>query len=350
MNKYNADNFDSGKALQKARKQLDKTQGQFAIMVGEDTKTIENAERRGIKKIDTYLEWCDKLGCDIDFLLGVQKYQKKDSTDIHTVTGLSESACSALLEEMTISKLQQVSPVILVNSKDVPEDAISVPKDAEGISSGVKTVDLFNAMSGDSIIGKAFKESMLQYITELSVNRYLETTLDSVVCHYNSNARKNVTVQKAIEYASTVFASIRRVTSLQGLTMTGMIQSGVSDDLLNFCEEMKKEGFSESESRFFYYYIQSKGRLDALKLDCYDKMVQFLVEMSEGSQLSYFNSKWGSFDVSPTQLVTRTDEYYISKIIQIDSSLEKAEDSIAELYEENERLKKEVMELKSGIK
>lgn len=349
--KYNAEEFHSNDAFKRLEEKLGLERGQLSYKLGISSSYLYELKKKdtdiGIKK---WMAWCDKLDCDIDFILGLQEHKRKANTDIHEVTGLSEGACAVLLDEMKNSKLQQVSPVISVQGKEVPEDATLISKDVEGVSSGVKTVDLFNAMSGYSTIGKAFKESMLQYITELSVNRYLEKTLDSVVSHYNENTDKGVTVQKAIENASDVFTSIRRITSLQGLTMTGRIQTGIADDFSNFCDGMRKEGYSESECRFFYDYIQSKGRLDALKLDCYDKMMLFLTEMSEDSQLTYFKRGYGSFDVSPSQIVSRPDEDYIRTIKELGDSLDKAQRSISDLYAENEKMKKELTELKSGDK
>jgi len=349
--KYNSEEFHSNEAFKRLEDKLGLERGQLSYKLGISSSYLYELKKKdtdiGIKK---WMAWCDKLDCDIDFILGFQEHKRKDNTDIHEVTGLSECACSVLLDEMKNSKLQQVSPVISIKSEEVPEEATLIPKDAEGVSSGVKTVDLFNAMSGDSIIGKAFKESMLHYITELSVNRYLEETLNSVVKHYNENTDKDVTVQKAIEYASAVFTSIRRITSLQGLTAMGRIQTGISDDFSNFCDEMRKEGYSKSESRFFYNYIQSKGRLNALKLDCYDKMMLFLAEISEGSQLTYFNRGYGSFDVSPSQIVSRPDEVYKKTIEEQIEEIKKEKENVSVLFEENIELNKKIKKLEKELK
>ena len=298
MAKYNAERFNSGEALQKARERMELSQGQLAYMLHEDVKTVMNYEGRdsnvGIK---TYMKWCDKIGCDLDFLVGVQDTKRKDADDICSSTGLEEATIDLMKKEF-------YRPQSTPTKVEVVEDG--VPDGARGVSSGVTTADLFNGLSGQSVKGDHFRKIMLQYITESVVCNLLKESIDDVVKHHNEQSGKQDRSESWIDYAETVFTKIRQITSLSSLTMTGRVQTGIADDFTNFCDAFVSVGFNKADARIFFDYVQSRNRLKALEQSCREEVVQFLNDMAVGRQLT-FNSFMGIYDVTASMLYGEED-------------------------------------------
>lgn len=295
MNKYNVEEFNSGEAIQRAIERLELTQGQFAYKLGMKTKNLQSyLDKDSGTSIKTLMEWCDKLGCDLDFLVGVQTTKRKDAEDICKSTGIKESTIDLMKKEFI---RPQETPVILDKKK-----GSGIPKNALGVSCGVTTAELLNELSGQSSSGKNLKVAMIQYITESVVCRLLKDSINDIVEHHNSASGKHDEPEKIVMFAEQLLHSIRRLSSLSSLTMTGKVQTGFEDDLANFCEGMSGSGFDERECKVIYDYLQSRNRLVSLEQTCHLNMIQFLDELSEGKQLSYTNSIMGIYDVTSTKL------------------------------------------------
>lgn len=277
--KYDLEHFNSGEELKKARDNSGLTQGQFATKLGIDKKKVQNCEDRGMTNIKTYMEWCNKLGCDIDFLLGVQEMPTRDEADIYKKTGLLDATVKSLSEELN--------------------------REPYGVNCGIKTVDILNDMSGQSIKGRGLKDSMIQYATEAVVFRMLSESIANIVDHHNEQAGSSDSVQLMIRLADSTLTSLRRITSLSSLTMAGRMQTGIDSDLDNFIEAMKKNGFNKTDSKVFYDYLQSKSRCEALKLGCYNLLLEYLEELAQDRELTYLDmskAKLGELDASATIL------------------------------------------------
>ena len=354
MAKYNIEQFDSGKALQNARDKMGYSQGELAIQLGEKTKTVMNYEGRNSNVgIKTYMEWCDKLGCDIDFLLGVQDTRRKDADDICSSTGLDEATIDLMKKEFY---RPQSSPVIVVNKKDASKEWKVVPDGAKGVSSGVATADLINALCGQDlncVIGDHFRRTMLQYITESVVFNLLKEKVDDVVRHHNEQSGRQDGSGSWIDYAEAIYTSIRQITSLSSLTMTGKVQSGIADDFTNFRDAFNSVGFSEADVRVFFDYIQSKNRLKALEQSCRGEVVQFLDGMSVGRQLTYYDSFMGVYDVTSgadSESGKTQHPKDSKKVIQLKAEIKELKSINSKLIVTNNELSAELSEARWKIK
>lgn len=281
MGKYNVDTFDSGEALRRVREHLNLTDGQIAIKVGDKTGNVENYMKRGFKNIDKYLDWCDKLDCDIDFLLGVQELPKKDVANVCETTGLDEATVELLKKEI----------------KNPP--TAEARNNSDAVVSGIKTADIFNDLAG--FRGSNLKDSMHQYVRERMVCDRLDESIDNIVAHKNQEAQI-FSKDSVITLANNILTSVRMMTSLSSLTMTGRQQKKIDDDFTAFYKRMSKEQFSKEECRMIFDYLQSRNRTDALKMNCYEQLVWYLDTIAEDNKLMFHKQGWGDFEVFATKM------------------------------------------------
>lgn len=352
--KYDVDNFNGGLVLKRVREQnahMDRKD--FADALGISKRALESYEDKNLKangepreiKVSSYLKMCNNFGCDIDYLLGVQSSPKKEQTDIKKETGLSEASIQALKKEIAIHQIRST----IIPSDDEGFDFNELLKQVKGVGINVKTVDVFNAMLGNSIVGRNLRDAMFQYMTEAVVCEKLKETVSNAVATYNELTDRRTEVESVIRYAENVFMAIRKITSLSSLTMTNRMQTKIEDDFENFYEGMKSEGFSKLESKVFFDYLQSKNRLEALRNNCCNLLIQFLNEMSEGRKLTYSHDRMvGGFEVTESEIPVRKDAEYKGEIANLKARLTLSEKTISDLFEENEKLKKENNKLKKS--
>ena len=315
--KYDAKSFNPNKTLKRVREQrTGMSQSEFAKEIGitvDKLKRIENRkEKTGISILE-YLEWCDNFGCDIDFLLGVQEHPIKDDADICGLTGLDAYTIDVLKKEM-------VQPPVS-----------NVRSGKSAVISGITTADIFNGLVG--IKGCHLKDAIHQYVREKMVTSLLDESVENIVQYHNKENDRNDSKQSVIAYANSVLTNLRMLTSLSSLTMTGRVQKGIADDFTNFCKKMNAEGYDKTECRIIFDYLQSGNRTEALRMNCYDLLMQFLDEIAEDSQLKY-HSRMGDFDVTATMLY--------------EESIDAIEESKTELLASS--VKKEMTRLKSSVR
>ena len=323
--RYNSDSFNAGETLKKVREDLFMTREQFADRLGISKRKLEDLEDRNTKQngeprsvgINTYLEMCDHYGCDIDFLLGVQKHPYKEDADVSALTGLDAHSIDVLKKEV------MQPPVADVRSKKV--------KSKPAVIIGIKTADIFNGLLGMN--GVELTQCIHQYVRERMVTSLLDESVENIVQHHNKEHDRSDSSQSVVAYANSVLTNLRMITSLSSMTMTGRVQKGIEDDFTNFCKKMTAEGYNKTECRIIFDYLQSRGRAEALRMNCYDLMMKFLDGMAETGHLKY-HSGMGDFDVTATMLY--------------EDSVDSIEETKKELLVS--ALKKEMASLKSNVR
>lgn len=309
--KYNAESFNPNKTLKRVREQSGMTQKQFADAIGiteDKLKRIENRKNRTGISILEYLNWCDNYDCDINFLLGV----KAEPTDVCSVTGLNPDVVELLKKEKEKPFTSEIR-----NGKD-------------GVISGITTAELFNDLSGFK--GMSLKETMLQYTRERMILNLLEESARNIVDHHNAEHGRSDAFETVVQFADRTMSSVRLMSSLSSLTVAGKMQKGIDDDFTAFCDKFGTEQYSKDECKVLFDYMQSRSRIEALKMKCYDLMMHFLDMLSEDSQLTLHHSM-GDFEVTPSLMY------------------EESVDEIGQAKNEMlaTALKREMTKLKSGI-
>lgn len=354
--KYNAESFNPNKTLKNVREKSGMSQKAFAEAIGiteEKLKNIENRKKATGISILEYLRWCDSMDCDINYLLGVTP----EPTDVCSITGLNQDVVDLLKREKEKPSTSEIR-----NNKD-------------GVISGITTADLYNDLSG--IKGFELKEVMLQYTREKMILNLLEESVRNIVDHHNTAVGRNDSVESVIQFTDKTLSSIRMMSSLSSLTVAGRMQKGIDDDFTAFCEKFVNENYNKSECKVLFDYMQTRSRMDALKMKCYELMMQFLDDMSEDCQLKYHSNFFGGdFEVTSSMMYEESIDAIEQSKSEILASavrreMTKLKSSIyemkknqqmliegnsqlsAELNEERQKvrkLKKELKELKSGSK
>ena len=286
--RYNAESFNPNKTLKSVREKSGMSQKDFADAIGITEKKLKNIENRkdatGISILE-YLKWCDSLDCDINYLLGV----KVEPTDVSAVTGLNPDVVDILKKEKENPTTSEIR-----NGKD-------------GVISGLTTADLFNDLSGYK--GIDLKDVMLQYTREKMILNLLEDSARNVVDHHNTEKGRSDSFSTVVKYADRTMSSIRMMSSLSSLTVADRIQKGVDDDFTAFCDKFETEGYDKIDCKVMFDYMQSRSRIEALKMKCYDLMMQFLDDISEDGQLKYHSNFFGGdFEVKASMLYEESIE------------------------------------------
>ena len=353
--RYNAESFNPNKTLKSVREKSGMSQKDFADAIGITETKLKNIENRKVAtgiSILEYLKWCDNLDCDINYLLGVTV----EPTDICGVTGLNPDVVDILKKEKENPTTSEIR-----NGKD-------------GVISGLTTADLFNDLSGYK--GIALKDAMLQYTREKMIMNLLEESARNIVDHHNTAEGRSDSFSNVVKFIDRTMSSIRMMSSLSSLTVTGRMQKGIDDDFTVFCDMFKDEGYEKHECKVLFDYMQSKSRTEALMMKCYDLMMQFLDVLSEDGQLKYHSTFFGGdFEVTASmlygeesiadiqhsqcemltsavrrELTKLKSSIYEQKAIQqklIDENNQLSNDLNAE-RQKVRKLKKELKELKSG--
>lgn len=292
--RYNLENYTIGKGIQVARANLGGwSQGQLAIKVGCKNKDVVNMENRQHPRLMELLEWCNKLDCDIDFLLGFQEHQHKDNTDIGAVTGLDAHTIDMLKKE----KIHP--PAVKIRSKK--------DEDKSAVISGIKTADIFNGLVYRN--GIDLTRSIHQYVREKMVGSLLDKSVDNIIRHHRLQTGRIASSQSVLDFANSVLTNARMMTSLSSLTLTGRMQTGIDDDFTYFCEKMIPEGYNKTECRIIFDCMQSKSRTDALRMKCFDLLMKFLDGMAEDGQLKYHSAVMsGDYDLTSTKIYEESIE------------------------------------------
>lgn len=94
-------NYMAGR-IKKARNDVGLTQGQLAQKLYCERETVTAWESgKNIPKIDTLIQLCDILQCDLGHLLGEYPEKRREISDACKITGLSERAINYILCETT---------------------------------------------------------------------------------------------------------------------------------------------------------------------------------------------------------------------------------------------------------
>lgn len=310
--KYNAESFNPNKTLKSVREKSGMSQKDFADAIGiteDKLKNIENRKKATGISILEYLRWCDNYDCDINYLLGVDA----EPTDVCSVTGLNQNVVELLKKEQNKPTTSEIR-----NGKD-------------GVISGITTADLFNDLSGYK--GIDLKDVMLQYTREKMILNLLEDSARNVVDHHNTEKGRSDSFSTVVKYADRTMSSIRMMSSLSSLTVAGRMQKGIDDDFTAFCDKFGTEGYDKLDCKVLFDYMQSRSRIEALKMKCYDLMMQFLDALSEDGQLKYHSNIFGGdFEVKASMLY--------------DESIDDIEQSQNELL--SSAMKRELTKLKSS--
>lgn len=91
-------NFNKKKALVDAfNKNFGATKrSEIAVALGLTEEKLNNLYQKGCSNIDTYIDICNHVDCDINFLLGYDSYVDLDKSSINRTTGLSEQSIDLL--------------------------------------------------------------------------------------------------------------------------------------------------------------------------------------------------------------------------------------------------------------
>lgn len=279
--KYNAESFNSHKTLKSVREKSGMSQKDFAEAIGITESDLKNFENRDTKKgisIKNYLSWCDHLDCDINYFLGINV----EPTDVCGITGLDPVVVETLKKE-----------------KNSPTTS-AIRSEKNSSISGITTADLFNALLGYK--GVFLKEVIHQYTREKMIFNLLDDSVNNIVNHRNSEVDKKYSTESVIQYADTIMSNIRLESALSSLTIAGRKQNLYIDDYSNFYYNFKIDGYSKDDIKVIFDYMQSRSRVEALRMKCFDLMMQFLDALSEDSQLKYHSKKMGDYDITASIL------------------------------------------------
>ena len=84
--------------LKKARKRRGWTQEDLRIEMGVSLKTVMNWEQGRVNPpLETMIELCEVLDCDLDYLIGRLEEKTHDLHSVHEFTGLSEKALDKII-------------------------------------------------------------------------------------------------------------------------------------------------------------------------------------------------------------------------------------------------------------
>ena len=300
--RYNAESFNPNKTLKRVRESSGMTQKDFAEAIGITERDLKNIENRDTNKngigILNYLKWCDKLDCDINYLLGFEV----EPTDICSVTGLNPEVVDILKKEKknpTTSEIRNGKNAVII---------------------GMTTADLINALSGYK--GMDLKDLMLQYTRENTLYSLLEESVRNIVAHHNTIKGRRDSFESVIKYFDSTLSSIRLMSSLSSLTFANRMQKGIDDDFTVFCDKLKAEGYEMIDCKVLFDYMQSRSRVEALKMKCYDILLNFLDKLSEDGQLKYHSTKLdGDFEITASILYEESiDDIERSQNEMIESS------------------------------
>lgn len=103
MNRY-AEN-DSGKIAERVRELREwngyRTQQQFADALGLSKDKIKQRESHKVPyTVEQLIDICNLLNVDMDYLLGRQREETRESQDLQDITGLSSDACRIITETL----------------------------------------------------------------------------------------------------------------------------------------------------------------------------------------------------------------------------------------------------------
>ena len=91
--------------IKEARGDIGMTQDQLAKKVGYERETITAWESgKNTPKIDTLIQLCDILQCDLGYLLGEYPEKRREVSDVHDLTGLEASNANRLIMLQAVIK------------------------------------------------------------------------------------------------------------------------------------------------------------------------------------------------------------------------------------------------------
>lgn len=355
--RYNAESFNPNKTLKSVREKSGKSQKDFADAIGISEGDLKNIENRNTTKngigILNYLKWCDNLDCDINYLLGVDA----EPTDVCSATGLNPDVVDTLKKE-----------------KEKPTTS-EIRNGKNAVISGLTTADLINDLFGFK--GMNLKEVMFQYTREKMILNLLEESARNIVDHHNTVEGRADSFSTVVGFIDRTMSSIRMLSSISSLTVAGRMQKGIDDDFTAFCDKFETEGYNKQECKVLFDYMQSRSRIEALKMKCYELMMKFLDDLSEEGQLKYHSNIFGGdFEVtatmmyeesiediehSRTEMLSSAMKRELTKLKSSNYEMKMTQQKLidgnnqlsAELNDERKKvrkLKKELKELKSGDK
>lgn len=343
MSKYNSEKFNSGKALERAKTRLELSPDQMAEKLGLSSKTYKEYERRntdsGIKKI---MDYCNKLGCDLDFFVGAQDSPIKEDTEKAVIT----------IDESNIWFLTGLNPEVvktLMKEKDHPITSVVRGRPGGKVIIGISTADIVNDFVGFK--GIKLKNTMVQYAMEKAVLSLLEKSARNIVDNYNHENKRADSFESFVMFISNTLSSMRMVTSLSSLKLTNIMQTGIEDDWTIFCKKMAEKKIGLKDSKVLFDYMQSKNRVEALKMDCYNHLMQFIDELSEDNQLKFHSNFFGEdFELSEVILHEESvEDIEAFKNELMVSSLKRHLEKKNMKLQEERRIKKELVEENSKI-
>lgn len=104
------------------RKEKGYTADTLAEQLGVNRKTVLSWDKGEINKVEHLFAIADLLGCDIDYLLGIQSLKTKRESSIKDITGLSEDAIRVLNLDISECKVVNDPKMFIFNFNPEPEN------------------------------------------------------------------------------------------------------------------------------------------------------------------------------------------------------------------------------------